>query len=99
MHTSAEAAATPIATGTDAPPGMDPTAPVAKMKKIDPPGLSRKRKAMAAPAPDTSEVMTTSTQTEAPRLLSRAPMPTQTTRTAAAIDCRLVRDRGDSKRA
>jgi hypothetical protein len=40
-----------------------------------------------------------STQIEALTAPSSAPTPTQITRTSAAIDCRLVRDRGDSNLA
>lgn len=99
MHTSAEAAATGTATWTGAPSGIEPTAPVAKMKKIDPPGLRRKRTAMTAPIPETRAVTTMSTQMLVCAVPNRAPMPTQETSTPAAIDCRLIRERGDSNRA
>lgn len=98
MQKPAAAAALPAASHTGAPCGIEPTAAVAKMKKIDPDGLSPNRAAVTAPAPDTSAVTAVSAQTSAPSAASTAPTATEAVSSPPAIAWRAARARRASNR-
>lgn len=78
---------------------MDPTAAVAKMKKIEPAGARPQFAATIAPTPDTTQVTAVRTHTFASNWESIAPTVTLPVSSAPAIDCRMTRERCISLRA